>query len=79
MCKGNRLYTVWESREDMIFSENYKYLSMVKAFSAVGEKKREAPLSSRGLERILKQRVRGRGVPPSNVYFRKNICAQGGG
>lgn len=39
----------------MIFSENYKYFSMVEAFSAAGAKKREAPLSSRKLEGILKK------------------------
>lgn len=50
MCRRNRLRKGWGSREDVIFSENYRYLSMVEAFSAAGAKEREAPLSSRKLE-----------------------------
>lgn len=53
MRRRNRLRKGWGPREDVIFSENYKYLSMVEPFSAAGAKEREVPLSSRKLEGTL--------------------------
>lgn len=40
MCKS------YELREDMLFSENYKYFSMVGEFSAAGGMEESDPISS---------------------------------